>query len=302
MSRAPVVIDYPESDGEPMSDNAVQFRWIVVLATNLEVLFRDRADIFVCGNQNWYPVQGEPEIVAAPDVYAVFGRPKGDRRSYKQWEEDNVPMTVVFEIRSPKNSDEEMAAKFHFYDEHGAEEYFMYDPDSNRLQVYRRGAVTLVGVAHVHGYRSPRLGISFDLSGPAMVVRYPDGSPFLTFEEVMAERDREKQRATQAEEAAGLAQQLAEHARRQAEREAQRAAQAELAAEQERLRAAQAVQTAEQERQRADQAQRRTEEERQRAEAAERQRARMTELTRKALRQQATPEELQELQRLMEST
>jgi Uma2 family endonuclease len=82
---------YPESDGKPMADNTVQFRWIFVLAGNLQALFRDREDVFVCGNQNWYPLQGEPQIVNAPDVYVVFGRPKGERGSWKQWEEDNVP-------------------------------------------------------------------------------------------------------------------------------------------------------------------------------------------------------------------
>jgi Uma2 family endonuclease len=226
---APGPIDYPESDGQPMSDNTKQFEWIMVLAGNLKALFRDRADVFVSGNQNWYPVENEPTIVAAPDVYAVFGRPKGDRRSYKQWEEGGVPMTVVFEVRSPKNSDEEMAAKFDFYDEHGVEEYYVYNPDTNHLQGYRRGAVTLAGVAKMDGHISPRLQIRFDLSGPELVVRYPDGRPFLPFEQLDALRQQAEQRADQAEQ----------------------------------------------------------------------QRARLAELARKALLQQITPEEMQELQRLL---
>lgn len=100
----PGAIVYPESDGLPMSDNTRQFRWIVTLAGNLAALFREHDDIFVSGNQFWYTVEGEPEIRAAPDVYVVFGRPKGDRPSYKQWEEGNVPTTVVFEVLSPGNT------------------------------------------------------------------------------------------------------------------------------------------------------------------------------------------------------
>jgi Uma2 family endonuclease len=30
----------------------------------------------------------------------VFGRSKGDRGSYQQWKEDNIPPQVVFEILS----------------------------------------------------------------------------------------------------------------------------------------------------------------------------------------------------------
>src|SRR6266481_5332706 len=92
----PAVIGYPESDGKPMADNTKQLRWIVVLFGNLSALFRDRQDVFVAANLFWYPVEGENEVRAAPDVLVVFGRPKGDRGSYRQWEEDNVPMTVVF--------------------------------------------------------------------------------------------------------------------------------------------------------------------------------------------------------------
>jgi Uma2 family endonuclease len=215
--------EYPESDGQPISDNTLQFQWIMVLAGNLQALFRDRPDVFVCGDQFWYPVQGEPDLRQAPDVYAVFNRPRGHRPSYKQWEEDNVPMTVVFEVRSPKNSDEEMAAKFHFYDEHGVEEYYVYDPDKNRLLGYRRAAVTLVSVTPLHGYTSPRLGIHFDLSGPELVVRYPDGRPFLTFEELEALRAQAEQRADQERQRADLAQQQIDQERQRADLERQRA-------------------------------------------------------------------------------
>src|SRR5947209_5943522 len=119
-------IFYPETDGQPMSENTRQFRWILVLAGNLAALFYDRVDVFVCGNQFWYLVEGETEIRVATDVYAVFGRPKGDRSSYKQWEEGNIPLTVVFEVFSPGNSYPEMMNKLAFYEEYGVEEYYVY--------------------------------------------------------------------------------------------------------------------------------------------------------------------------------
>src|SRR5207248_1139774 len=148
-----------------------------------------------CGNQFWYPMQGDPDICAAPDVYVVFGRPKGDRPSYKQWEEGGTPMTVVFEVLSPGNDPLEMADRLAFYDDYGAEEYYVYNPDSNRLHGYVRHGESLKRQRPMNGFVSPRLGICFDQSGPELVVRYPDGRPFLTFEELAAARDKAEQRA-----------------------------------------------------------------------------------------------------------
>jgi Uma2 family endonuclease len=195
----PGALVYPESDGQPMAENTRQLRWIVVLFGNLAALFRDRPDVFVGGNQFWYPVEGEPEVRAAPDVYVVFGRPKGDRGSYRQWEEGGVPLTAVFEVLSPGNSVTEMMDKHAFYEEHGVEEYYVYDPDANRLHAFLRRGEVLVRVRKLAGFVSPRLGIRFDLSGEEMAVYGPDGRRFLTFEEMQAERERERQRAEQAE-------------------------------------------------------------------------------------------------------
>jgi Uma2 family endonuclease len=177
-------IIYPESDGKPMSDHTKQFRWIVVVFANLAAVFQDQASVFVGGNLLWYPVEGHPEICNAPDVFVVFGRPKGDRSSYKQWEEDHVPMTVVFEILSPGNTFREMDEKYDFYEQHGVEEYYCYDPDTNHLVAYLRRGEVFRKVRPVANHVSPRLGIRFDLSGPEMVIYRPNGRPFLTFEEL----------------------------------------------------------------------------------------------------------------------
>src|SRR5438309_5827087 len=77
---------YPDSDGQPMADNTLQFRWIVTIKEGLGVLFMDRPDVFVAGDLLWYPVEGDPKTRIAPDALVAFGRPKGERGSYKQWE------------------------------------------------------------------------------------------------------------------------------------------------------------------------------------------------------------------------
>jgi Uma2 family endonuclease len=260
-SSGPVV--YPESDGLPLADNTLQLSGIVTLYGNLAALYRNQPDVFVGGNQFWYPVEGEAEIKNAPDVYVVFGRPKGYRGSYRQWEEGGIPMTVVFEVLSPSNTVPELAAKFSFYEEHGAEEYYVYDPDNDRLLAYVRQGTTLVGVLPVANFISPRLKIRFDTSGPELVIFGPDGGRFLTFEEL-------------------------EDARRAAEQGAQQERQQRLAAEQGTQQEHQQRLAAEQ---RATQAE-------QRATQAEQRAARLAELSRKARRQQASPEELAELERL----
>jgi Uma2 family endonuclease len=115
-----------------------QFKWIQVLSGNLAALFDNVADVFVAGDLLWYPVEGYPEIRNAPAVLVAFGRPKGHRASYKQWEESDVAPQVVFEILSPSNDYDEMIAKQLFYEEHGVQEYYVYDPDTQSLTVHLR--------------------------------------------------------------------------------------------------------------------------------------------------------------------
>ncbi len=86
-----------------MSDNTLQFEWIVTIKEGLEAVFRNDPQVFVAGDLLWYPVQGNPKIRTAPDVLVAFGRPKGYRGSYRQWEEGGIAPHVVFEVLSPGN-------------------------------------------------------------------------------------------------------------------------------------------------------------------------------------------------------
>ena len=196
----PRPVIYPESDGKPMADNTRQARWIMVLCGNLAALFRDRPDVFVAADLLWYAVEGQPEECVAPDVLVVFGRPKGDRGSYKQWQEDDVPVTVAFEILSPKNTPLEMDDKRDFYEEHGVQEYYRYDPETNRLKANVRRGEVFRAVRPVQGFVSPLLGIRFELSAPEMTVYGPDGEKFLTFEELKTARAKAELGRQQAEQ------------------------------------------------------------------------------------------------------
>jgi len=198
-------IVYPESDGKPMADNTKQFRWIVTLEGGFEALFRDREDVFVAGDLFWYSVEGRPDIRMAPDVMIVFGRPKGDRPSYKQWEEENIAPQVVFEVLSPSNSLLEMAKKLEFYDRYGVEEYYLYDPETGDFTGWIRGEDGRLRVIdEIQGWVSPRLGVRFEIEDGELRVIRPDGQRFMTYLELQQQAEHERQRA------AKLAQRLRE--------------------------------------------------------------------------------------------
>jgi Uma2 family endonuclease len=191
ISPARPKIVYPDSDGQPMSDNTLQFKWIVTIEGGLDVLFIDDPNVFVAGDLLWYPVEGKPSIRASPDTMVVFGRPKGDRGSYKQWEENGIGPQVVFEILSPGNRAGEMERKFQFYERHGVEEYYIYDPDRGDLVGWRRAGGILEEIPKMTGFESPRLKIRFEPGeGPDNLKIFgPDGEPFLTYSDMVKQRD-----------------------------------------------------------------------------------------------------------------
>jgi Uma2 family endonuclease len=195
----PPAVEYPDSDGKPMADNTVQFRYIVTIQGGLDALFSGDQDVFVAGDHLWYPVEGQPRIRAAPDVYVVFGRPKGDRGSYKQWEEDDIPPQVVFEILSPNNRTVEMLEKFDFYQQYGVEEYYVFDPDTGDLLGWRREGDAFRRIPDMQGFVSPRLGIQFAVENGVLQLYGPDGRPFASYADVVAQRDQAERRADAAE-------------------------------------------------------------------------------------------------------
>ena len=203
-------IVYPESDGKRMADNTKQFRWIVTIKENLEILFSDDPTVFIAGDLLWYPVEGNNRICQAPDAMVVFGRPKGDRGSYQQWKEDNIAPQVAFEILSPSNTFTEMTRKQAFYQQYGIEEYYVYDPDRNELVGLAAQAGTLLEIPEIQGWQSPRLGIRFELDDETLHIYYPNGDRFLTPVELAAQRDRERERAEQADQRAEQERQRAE--------------------------------------------------------------------------------------------
>jgi len=215
-------IIYPESDGKPMADNTKQFNWIVKIKEGLEVMFADRPDVFVAGDLLWYPEKGNNKKRVAPDAMVVFGRPKGDRGSYLQWEEDNIAPQVVFEVLSPGNTKKEMKKKLSFYRQYGVEEYYIYDPDNITFDgwIRTKGKLLKIHQRKIQGWISPRLNIQFELMDEELIIYRPDGEKFLSFVET-------ETKATEAQKQAEKEKKQKEQAQKQADKERKQREQAE---------------------------------------------------------------------------
>lgn len=186
---------YPESDGQPMANNTVQFEWIVSLKQNLDRLVLPGTDIFVAGDLFWYPVEGRSDICVAPDVLVAIGRPKGKRGSYRQWNEENIAPQIVIEIISPSNTVKEMAQKVRFFQKYGVQEYYVYDPEENALDIWQREGIRLVGGSAPEEWVSPLLGIKLVRSPESLMIYHPDGKPFTSYQEECDRANQEQERA-----------------------------------------------------------------------------------------------------------
>jgi Uma2 family endonuclease len=196
-ARKPAPLHYPEDDGNRLAENTAQFDWIVLLKENLDVWLPD----FVAADLLWYPVEGDVQTRAAPDVMVALGRPKGSRGSYLQWQEEGIAPQVVFEVLSPGNTAREMNEKRHFYERFGVKEYLVIDPDQDAperalFEVWVRRGQRLQLADFEGEYHSALLGVRLVREQERLLVRYPDGRPFLTTaqrqaqsESLAAERD-----------------------------------------------------------------------------------------------------------------
>ena len=189
---------YLDDNGEPMSNNTDQFRLIVWIKENLELVFADDPNVFLAGDLLWYPVEGNNKLSQAPDIMAVFGIPKGYRGSYQQWNEDNIAPQVAFEIW-PGDRIGLMMQKFQFYERYGVEEYYFYNPQTLELGGWLRRESQLEAIEQMDGWVSPRLGVRFQLFETGLEMFGPSGEPFVSFVELDRLRQQAEARAEQAE-------------------------------------------------------------------------------------------------------
>jgi Uma2 family endonuclease len=212
---APSPVVYPDSDGNPMADNTLQFQWIQLLQGNLDAVLPD----FVAGDLLWYPVQGDPKTRVAPDLLVALGRPKGYRGSYRTWDEANVVPQVVAEVISPSNSWPEMTRKMLFYLRYGVQEYWVIDPEAGQAYAYGRNpSGEMESIGEEGGFVSRILGVRFERRDGDLRVFFQDGSPFRSLAEERARAEAEKERAEAEKERAEAEKERAEAEKERADR------------------------------------------------------------------------------------
>ena len=126
------VVEYPETDGEPMAETDTHAQLMIDLRFSLSELFREDSGVYVSGNLLLYYVEGDPRKRVAPDVFVVRGVAKRIRRIYKLWEEGRPP-DIVFEVSSRQTWREDMYTKWRLYEQLGVTEYFIFDPEYDYL-------------------------------------------------------------------------------------------------------------------------------------------------------------------------
>ena len=186
-------IHYPESDGKPMGETEIHIREIIYLFEALDEHLRGVPEVYVGADMLLYYVEGNPGKFVVPDVFVTRGVPRGERRTYKLWEE-GLPPSLIVEVTSDSTRNEDIFRKKALYEQLGVEEYILYDP----LQDYLRPP--LQGFRLVEGHYQPiptgadgailsqTTGVTLRIEERGIrALHTATGEPILSNEEVRAE-------------------------------------------------------------------------------------------------------------------
>lgn len=202
--QSPDDVFYPESDGAPMGENPYQAEVIIMVKLGFQRLFRGRPDVWVGADNFWYPVRGEPTVVAAPDTMVVvdLDEPPDIRTmgSYRPWVHGGR-VSLAVEVLSPSNTWAEMLRKRRFYELHGVDEYWVFDPETAGLEVWVREHGRLCEqLVPAAGLVSPSTGVRVGVVDGSLAVFDPDSSRrWLPGHEELARAEAEVARAEAAE-------------------------------------------------------------------------------------------------------
>ena len=132
-AAAPAPVEYPESDGRPMSESTRHWDVTVDATQPLKDRYRHRADVFVGSDLLTYYEEGRPRVHVSPDVFVAFGVPSEPPRNvWKMWEEGKLADFVV-EVTSISTRNRDEKDKRELYQRLGVQEYWQFDPTGDYL-------------------------------------------------------------------------------------------------------------------------------------------------------------------------
>lgn len=214
------LIDYPESDGQPMTESDPTRDYLIYSVEVLRQFFQSRSDVYVSGNLFIYYQQGSRQAVVSPDVFVIFGVANRQRRSYKLWEENYRVPSFILEITSRTTWEIDEVEKPARYAQLGVQEYFQYDPTGDYLTPSLKGQTLVEGqyrplTPEIYSdgqlcFHSQTLKLDLRLTAGALRFYIPaTGERLLTYQE----SEQARQEAEQARQEAEQARQQAEQAR-----------------------------------------------------------------------------------------
>ena len=170
----------------------------------LDDWFAADPNVYVSGNLLLFYEEGNKRRHVSPDVFAVFGVPKGDRPNYLLWEEGRGP-NIVIELTSSSTRREDTRRKFELYrDVLRVPEYFLFDPFgdylSPRFQGFRLsgGEYRPIG-AQAGRMRSRQLGLLLEPDGQHLRFVDPATGKRLPTRAEARQAEAEARRAAEAE-------------------------------------------------------------------------------------------------------
>ncbi|MCY3840893.1 MAG: Uma2 family endonuclease [Gammaproteobacteria bacterium] len=185
---------YPCEDNKPV-ESTVHDELCAYAKAALRVRYAARREVLVASNLGVFFERGNRRALVCPDMFVSFAAGRGDRSSYKVWEEVGVP-EFVLELLSANTWRRDVEVKPPLYEALGVREFWIFDP-LGRLSdpmigrcLDASGTYRPVSAARGGGWRSNVLGLDLVLHAGGFRFRDPATGEILPdVVEAAAQRD-----------------------------------------------------------------------------------------------------------------
>ena len=138
VAAEPGEVEYPE--GHWIAPSVAHGVAVRRAATALDHHFRERPDVLVGMELVVYYQRGNNKLSLQPDVQVVYGVGRGNRSSFKVWDEGKAP-DFVLEVASPSTAENDALHKAREYARIGVREYWRLDPEGTLMNSSLEGYV-----------------------------------------------------------------------------------------------------------------------------------------------------------------